>query len=85
MDEINNQVNNNCREMTHEELKICHKETIQENEDLKIINELLIANIRNLRSDTRYLQGKVEKLEKELKRAKEIQVERKKEKLLGDK
>ena len=69
--------------MTHEELKICHMEIIQENEDLKIVNELLIANIRNVRSDTRYLQGEVEKLETELKRAKEIQVERKKEELLG--
>lgn len=36
-------MNESCREMTHEELKISHMEISKENENLKITNELLIV------------------------------------------
>ena len=73
---------NNCREMTHEELKIAYDEVLTTNDNLKLINELLVKNVKDLRGDRRYLLHEVNKLENEIKILKKQQVEMKKEKLL---
>jgi uncharacterized protein YlxW (UPF0749 family) len=77
-------MNECCREMTYEELKIIHDEVLAENDNFKLINELLVKNVKDLRGDRRYLLNEVKKLEKEIKVLKKQQVEIKKEKLLNN-
>jgi predicted nuclease with TOPRIM domain len=73
----------NCRKMTYEELKIDHIAMSKENENLKITNELLIDNIKQLRLEKSYLQEELNQLKEQFSKAKEAQVERKKENLLN--
>ncbi|WP_428025052.1 hypothetical protein [Arcobacter sp.] len=77
-------MNECCREMTYEELKIIYDEVLAENDNFKLINELLVKNVKDLRGDRRYLLNEVKKLEKEIKVLKKQQVEIKKEKLLNN-
>jgi hypothetical protein len=58
----------NQREMTHEELKNCHDEIIEENESLKLINQILVKTIINLKGDRKYLLGQLSKIENENKK-----------------
>jgi predicted nuclease with TOPRIM domain len=74
----------NCRKMTYEELKIDHIAMSKENENLKITNELLIDNIKQLRLEKSYLQEELNQLKEQFSKAKEAQVERKKENLLNN-
>jgi predicted nuclease with TOPRIM domain len=76
-------MNENCRKMTYEELKIDHIAMSKENENLKITNELLIDNIKQLRLEKSYLQEELNQLKEQFSKAKEAQVERKKENLLN--
>jgi hypothetical protein len=55
----------------------------KENENLKITNELLIDNIKQLRLEKSYLQEELNQLKKQFSNAKEAQVKRKKENLLN--
>jgi predicted nuclease with TOPRIM domain len=73
----------NSRKMTYEELKIDHIAMSKENENLKITNELLIDNIKQLRLEKSYLQEELNQLKEQFSKAKEAQVERKKENLLN--
>lgn len=73
----------NGRKMTYEELKIDHIAMSKENESLKITNELLIDNIKQLRLEKSYLQEELNQLKEQFSKAKEAQVERKKENLLN--
>jgi predicted nuclease with TOPRIM domain len=70
--------------MTYEELKIDHIAMSKENENLKITNELLIDNIKQLRLEKSYLQEELNQLKEQFSKAKEAQVERKKENLLNN-
>jgi len=76
-------MNENCRKMTYEELKIDHIAMSKENENLKITNELLIDNIKQLRLEKSYLQEELNQLKEQFSKAKEAQVERKKENLFN--
>ena len=76
-------MNENCRKMTYEELQIDHIAMSKENENLKITNELLIENIKQLRLEKSYLQEELNQLKEQFSKAKEAQVERKKENLLN--
>lgn len=76
-------MNENCRKMTYEELQIDHIAMSKENENLKITNELLIDNIKQLRLEKSYLQEELNQLKKQFSNAKEAQVKRKKENLLN--
>ena len=77
-------MNENCRKMTYEELEIDNIVMIsKENENLKITNELLIENIKQLRLEKSYLQEELNQLKEQFSKAKEAQVERKKENLLN--
>jgi len=76
-------MNENCRKMTYEELQIDHIAMSKENENLKITNELLIDNIKQLRLEKSYLQEELNQLKEQFSKAKEAQVERKKENLLN--
>jgi hypothetical protein len=69
--------------MTYEELKIDHIAMSKENENLKITNELLIDNIKQLRLEKNYLQEELNQLKEQFSNAKEAQVKRKKENLLN--
>jgi len=55
----------NQKEMTHEELKICHEEIVEENQCLKLINQVLSKTILNLKKEKKYLLGELSKIEKE--------------------
>ena len=77
-------MNENCRKMTYEELQIDHIAMSKENENLKITNELLIDNIKQLRLEKSYLQEELNQLKEQFSKAKEAQVERKKENLLNN-
>ena len=76
-------MNENCRKMTYEELQYNHIAMSKENENLKITNELLIDNIKQLRLEKSYLQEELNQLKEQFSKAKEAQVERKKENLLN--
>jgi predicted nuclease with TOPRIM domain len=76
-------MNENCRKMTYEELQIDHIAMSKENENLKITNELLIDNIKQLRLEKSYLQEELNQLKEQFSKAKEAQIERKKENLLN--
>ena len=77
-------MNENCKKMTYEELEIDHIVMIsKESENLKITNELLIENIKQLKLEKSYLQEELNQLKEQFSIAKEAQVKRKKENLLN--
>jgi hypothetical protein len=74
----------NCREMTHEELKKEFRKKTLENENLKITNELLLKNIKELRQEAFELEERNDQLMSQFSSAKEAKLEEKKERLFNN-